>query len=73
MTTTHAPVGPSYAIGYAQGRHAAKEHFPASFNPFRPGTSAFQGWSDGHYDEQSARNLAITRHSADIWSETGAN
>ena len=69
MTTT-CPVGPSYVIGYAKGRHAAKEHIPANQNPFKPGTSAFQGWNDGHFDEQSARNVAIQKHSAQIWSES---
>ena len=66
MTTTHF-VKSDYASGYARGRHAAKEHFPTADNPFRPGCSAFHGWNDGHYDEQSARRRAIGRHSALIW------
>jgi hypothetical protein len=67
MTPTHPPVGP-YAIGYAKGRHAAKEYVPASHNPFPDGSAAFHGWDDGHFDEQSARNIAIQRHSALVWS-----
>ena len=73
MTTTHPRVGTAYASGYVKGRHAAKEHVPGAENPFRPGTSAFQGWNDGHYDERSARSIAIERHSASIWSRTGEN
>jgi hypothetical protein len=73
MTTTHHPVGPSYVIGYAKGRHAAKEHVPATQNPFLASTAAFRGWNDGHFDEQSARNLAIQRHSAYVWADTGDN
>jgi NAD(P) transhydrogenase subunit alpha len=61
------------ASGYAKGRHAAKEHVPGTDNPFRPGTSAFEGWNDGHFDERSARSIAIERHSAFIWSRTGEN
>jgi hypothetical protein len=67
MTPTHPPAGP-YAIGYAKGRHAAKEHVPALPNPFPAGSSAFHGWNDGHFDEQSARRIAIQRHSALVWS-----
>jgi hypothetical protein len=73
MTTTHRTVGASYAIGYAKGRHAAKEHIPARLNPFPENSSAFHGWSDGHFDEQSARHLAIQRHSAFVWSDNDAN
>jgi hypothetical protein len=69
MKTVTAPVGPSYASGYAKGRHAAKEYAPLKDNPFRRGTSAYQGWIDGHYDEQSARHLAIARHSQELWSQ----
>jgi hypothetical protein len=69
----YPPVGPSYAIGYAKGRDAAKEHVPATLNPFPPGTSEFHGWNDGHFDEHSARNLAIQRHSTLIWSSNDAN
>jgi hypothetical protein len=70
MTTPSRPVGSDYASGYARGRHAAKEHVPAVENPFRPGGPAYRGWNDGHYDEQSARSLAIERHSAEIWSRS---
>jgi hypothetical protein len=73
MTTTHPTVQSAYASGYAKGRHAAKVHVPASNNPFRPGTSAFHGWNDGHYDEQSARNVAIERHSSLLWTSNNAN
>jgi hypothetical protein len=69
MNTVSAPVGVSYASGYAKGRHAAKEHILAKENPFRRGTSAYQGWSDGHYDEQSARSVAVARHSAFLWGQ----
>ena len=68
MTTPSRTIGSDYASGYARGRHAAKEHVPAVENPFRPGGPAYRGWNDGHYDEQSARSLAIERHSAEIWS-----
>ena len=68
MNATHPPVGANYASGYAKGRHAAKEHVAVSTNPFRAGTSAYQGWTDGYYDEQSARSLAIAQHSAELWS-----
>ena len=73
MTTTHHPVGSDYATGYARGRHAAKEHIPTAANPFRPGSTAFHGWNDGHYDEQSARSLAIERHSALVWTRSEDN
>lgn len=68
MNATHPPVGATYASGYAKGRHAAKENIPVTANPFRRGASAYQGWSDGYYDEQSARRLAIEQHSALLWS-----
>lgn len=68
----HPPVS-DYASGYAKGRHAAKEHIPSTDNPFRSGTSAYRGWNDGHFDEQSARRLAIQRHNAVIWSNSDAN
>ncbi len=69
MTTTHRPVGLDYASGYGRGRHAAKERVPLEENPFHPRTAAYRGWNDGHYDEQSARTVAIERHSAFLWSE----
>ena len=72
MTTTPTPVASDYAVAYAKGRHAAQERVPANENPNRPGSSAFHGWNDGHYDEQSARVLAIERHSALIWSHGDA-
>lgn len=67
MNASRLPANPTYASGYAEGRHAAKEHVPATENPFRHGTPAYQGWTDGHYDEQSARTLAIARHSTAVW------
>ena len=73
MTTTHPRIAADYASGYAQGRRAAKEHMPAAENPFRAGSSAFHGWNDGHYDEQSARILEIKRHSASIWAQHDQN
>ena len=72
MNTAYPTVGPAYASGYARGRHAAKEHIPARDNPFSPGTSAYQGWTDGHYDEQSVRRRGIARHSALLWARDGA-
>ncbi|HUR58184.1 MAG TPA: hypothetical protein VM029_10775 [Opitutaceae bacterium] len=69
MNTATAPVGTSYASGYAKGRHASKEHIPVTDNPFRRGTTAHRGWLDGHYDEQSARCMAVARHSAALWSD----
>jgi len=63
MTTTHPPVRADYASGYAKGRRAAQVHVPATENPYRPGSPAFGGWNDGYYDEQSARRVAIERHS----------
>jgi hypothetical protein len=73
MTSTHPTVQSDYAFGYAAGRRAAKEHAPAVENPFRPGSSAFHGWNDGHYDEQSARSVAIERHSTLIRTQGEAN
>ncbi len=57
-----------YAAGYADGRHAAKEHVSAKENPHRPGTQRYHGWNDGHYDERSARFVQIQRHSAQVWA-----
>jgi hypothetical protein len=68
-TTPPASVEITYAAGYTRGRNAAKEHVSIRQNPFQRGSSAYQGWNDGHYDEQSARALAIGRHSAEIWSD----
>ncbi len=73
MNTANLTVGASYTSGYAKGRHAASEHVELSENPFRAGSSAFHGWNDGHYDERSARRVAIDRHSAELWSSVGAN
>jgi hypothetical protein len=67
MNTAYPPVGTLYASGYARGRHAAKERLPATRNPFRAGSPSYHGWNDGYYDEQSARTLAIERHSAELW------
>lgn len=72
MTPTYPAETSEYASGYARGRHAAKERVAESENPFPPGSAAFHGWNDGHYDERSARSVAIGRHSAGIWSETTA-
>ena len=72
MSTTSTPVASGYAIAYAKGRHAAQEHVPTKENPYRPGSSSYHAWNDGHYDEQSARSLAIERHSALIWSQSDA-
>jgi hypothetical protein len=73
MTTTHPHVGSDYASGYARGRHAAKEHISITENPFRPQSAGFRGWSDGYYDEQSARSIAFERQSAQIWTSDGTN
>lgn len=73
MNTAYPPVGATYALGYAKGRHAAKEFIPTTENPYKPGTTAFHGWADGHYDEQSARSVAVARHSADLWGATRNN
>lgn len=72
MNTTRASIGIAYELGYAKGRHAAKEHRPAAENPFPWNSSAYQGWADGHYDELSARYVAIERHSAFVWGEPHA-
>lgn len=64
-------VGPGYAAGYARGRHAAREHISVDENPFRRGTDAYHGWNDGHYDERSARRVALDRHSTLLWSGAG--
>jgi hypothetical protein len=72
MTTTHRPVGSDYASGYGRGRHAAKERVSVEENPFHLRSDAYRGWNDGYYDEQSARAMAIGRHSALIWdSQSG--
>lgn len=78
MTTPLTRVGANYASGYLRGRRAAKDREPVTDNPFSPNSSAFGAWTDGHYDEQSARSRAIERHSALIWNtatcaETAAN
>jgi hypothetical protein len=64
MNTAHLTVGASYTSGYGKGRQAAKGHVPETDNPFRRGSPAFHGWNDGHYDERSARRLAVDRHNA---------
>ena len=68
MNTAHLPVGARYASGYAKGRRAAKDHVAATRNPFRSGSPAYHGWNDGHYDERSARRVAIDHHTALLWS-----
>jgi hypothetical protein len=68
MTHTHTPVNAAYAIAYGKGREAAKMLRPSTGNPYKPDSVGFHGWNDGYYDEQSARTLAIDRHSASIWS-----
>ncbi len=68
MTTRQISPSPDYASGYTHGRHAAKEHVAAAQNPYPSGSDAFHGWNDGHYDERSARRLAIERHSALLWT-----
>jgi hypothetical protein len=70
MKTTPSPTAATYASGYAQGRHAAKEHIAPADNPFHAGTPAFHGWNDGHYDERSARRTEIERHNA-LFGSTG--
>lgn len=62
MSTPPTPTAETYAAGYARGRHAGKEQVPAADNPFQPGSPAFHGWNDGHYDERSARRAEIERH-----------
>jgi hypothetical protein len=69
MTPTPSLFRAHYATGYAKGRQAAKEHIPVTDNPFPSGSSEFHGWNDGHYDEQSARTVAIQRHSTLIWGD----
>lgn len=64
-TLTSAPT--TYAAGYAEGRHAAKEHVPGYANPYPRNTAAFQGWIDGHYDEHSVRRVQIQQTSSAIW------
>jgi hypothetical protein len=71
MTSAHSPKISDYALAYAEGRHAAEDHVPAKENPYRRGSAAFRGWDDGHYDERSARSLAIERNHAQLWSEAG--
>ncbi|MEO5961026.1 MAG: hypothetical protein ABIR80_18115 [Opitutaceae bacterium] len=71
MKTAPSPASADYASGYAQGRHAAKEHIPTIANPFGAGSAAFHGWNDGHYDERSARRAEIERHNALLWSNSG--
>jgi hypothetical protein len=71
MKTAASPVAATYASGYAKGRHAAKEHVPAAENPFHPGSPAFHGWNDGHYDERSARRNEIERHNTLLWGNGG--
>jgi hypothetical protein len=66
MKTTPTPVVPTYASGYAAGRHAAKEQVAANDNPFPTGSPPFHGWNDGHYDERSARRTEIERHNAAV-------
>jgi hypothetical protein len=68
MNTAHPPVGVAYGLGYTRGRYAAKVHIPAAQNPFQPGTSAYHGWNDGYYDEESARRIAIEGHAMAVWS-----
>ena len=62
------PSDAEYAAGYADGRHAAKERVPVDENPHPRGSLRYHGWNDGHYDERSARFVAIQRHSAEVWS-----
>jgi hypothetical protein len=59
-----------YAAGYADGRHAAKEHVPANENPYKRGTQCWHGWNDGHYDERSLRFVQIAKQSAFASSES---
>jgi hypothetical protein len=68
MKTLQSAAVSSYATGYVDGRHAAKEHMPAYANPYQRSTRAYQGWSDGHYDERSARSVQVDRHSTSVWS-----
>jgi hypothetical protein len=73
MNTAHSPMVASYASGYAKGRHAANDHTPATDNPFRPGSEAYHGWNDGHFDERSARRRAIEAHNAERWSNAATS
>lgn len=68
MTPTSTTVATDYVKAYMKGRHAAHDRDSLQRNPYRTGSSAFQAWNDGYYDEQSARRLAIERHSALLWS-----
>jgi hypothetical protein len=67
MNTACPSVGTPYASGYAKGRHAAKELSRSRKNPYRAGSPSYHGWNDGYYDEKSARDLEIARHSAELW------
>lgn len=73
MTSTLTSTGTSYAKGYAKGRRAALDYAAPTQNPYRPGSSSYHGWNDGHYDARSARRLEVERHSAQLWSQDGAN
>jgi hypothetical protein len=72
MNPTPTPVVSDYVTAYAKGRKAAQNRAPSYKNPYRAGSSAFHGWNDGHYDEQSARVRAIESHSSLLWSQTSA-
>lgn len=72
MNTIPSSIAATYASGYAQGRHAAKENVSATDNPFRAGAPAFHGWNDGHYDERSARRAEIERHNSLVGRSGGA-
>lgn len=69
MTSTLPTVTTDYVLAYRKGRHAAQERISPRKNPYPAGTSLRQAWNDGYYDEQSARRLAIERHSADLWTD----
>jgi len=68
MNSTATATASDYATGYAEGRHAAKEHLAGFANPYTRHSAAYRGWSDGHYDEQSARRIQIQRTSAAVWA-----
>lgn len=68
MSTLASATITDYATGYAEGRHAAKEHIGGFANPYQRNSAAYRGWNDGHYDEQSARSLQIQRNSAAVWA-----
>ena len=68
MTSTLTSAFSTYATAYRKGRHAAQERVSPRKNPYRAGGTAFHAWNDGFYDEQSARRLAVERHSAQLWS-----